>query len=1375
MSSEGTAMTSAYPAVVFAALMVLSLPAGGVQFSDTNGTGVADMDVDEGTVTIDFETVYGEHGTTDGMLLTDEYNATHGITFDDHFGDKPAGAQIINCSDEGVCEEARSGETVIRGTPGELQNNRVEVQFAELKRSVTVYVRESERAADEMDQGDRMVVHMNASDLWGMDETNSTSFAPDSGWHKISLGDPDEDPMIQGFELSGHVEGEHESNFIIMDDLTFDLEDGPRPPPEDEVAPAAILRSPSDGESLDEEFLPLEVSARDDRRLANVSYELGFQGEAPFRERQICGDRFFPCPPSDDVFSYENDVRLPGEGDYVIDLEACDLTGNCSRTSASFAVLKPDEPEIHTPVVAEISQGVQSELVELPSGTGAVEDYGRLRTPLVANKTTVVRVYPFAEDGSRPDFSRRLRMRIVRDDGSETATRLWPNAGPESIEVSERPDDEESRDRELWGMRAETDESLNYVVPAELLSDADYVEFGLEGMTGVSRVEISPEVTMGIIPYNMSGPTLPPEEKDNMRGLYQHLRVSYPISDLRVPRGDRWESVDGSPSEDPFVGLELAQRDSNETADILSDVSLLDSSVAPRKSSRPDYVVAIGFAGRFNDTGGRAYLGKPLGVSVALPSGPHEIGHTLGLEHASNAHNESDGGGWEPWPYPHGRIGPEPNAPRGVYQATFGVIPNQTSDGPGPGEWELTLIDQCPTAVMAENQSKRLPTCSLADSVQMHDMMSYGANPFWTADIFPGGNRFKWPSDKNYRRLLGGIRSRSPHTTTSTRTTGSLAATEDDTRGDSAAAASTSDSDSLDASSDSDAPVEGLVIVGEVRGDDWELTAPPMRKPVAPTDVTDGTGNYTARLEDENGTTVAERAFDVAETPEAGNEGDGMFSLVLPYEPSATVLIIEDDTRRYVAREASPNAPEVTVTSPDGGEILEAGEYTTTWEADDPDGDELTFLVEYSPDGGLHWEGVTVVHPGQPNESTFEVGAFVPGRKGVVRVSASDGLNTDVDYSDEYFSLGTEEEPAPNLPPSVEAPPAVTIDEGGTAELETSFVDPDPLDSHTAEIDWGEGTVTAGAVSEHGGAGTVSGSHDYGDDGVYTVTVNVTDDHDHAGTNTTTVTVENLDPTVSIDTTDTIAFSEGDAFLGTVGESQRHEANASDPGSDDLTFEWPEERTTYFNDGIGPDPDLSPGGTFQFEVADEANVTFDDPGVHEVVVTVTDDDGGSASDTATKVVTAPGGDARGIGFWRHQYSERGRVHYSEANLTAFLTIVDFGSAVFHENVSVDSFELAHEILRTAGPSMRTKAEAQTLAAWLNFAAGRVNWDEQIDTTGDGTGDRTFHDVMSEVESILNDPGATDAELERAKDLAEAVNTGGDPTIQGRAWAVTGSG
>ncbi|MFC1976273.1 PKD domain-containing protein, partial [Chloroflexota bacterium] len=50
----------------------------------------------------------------------------------------------------------------------------------------------------------------------------------------------------------------------------------------------------------------------------------------------------------------------------------------------------------------------------------------------------------------------------------------------------------------------------------------------------------------------------------------------------------------------------------------------------------------------------------------------------------------------------------------------------------------------------------------------------------------------------------------------------------------------------------------------------------------------------------------------------------------------------------------------------------------------------------------------------------------------------------------------------------------------------------DPAQTHTATIDWGDGTISSGSVSETNGSGTVSGSYTYNTPGVYTLKLTVT-------------------------------------------------------------------------------------------------------------------------------------------------------------------------------------------------------------------------------------------------------------------------------------------
>jgi len=83
-----------------------------------------------------------------------------------------------------------------------------------------------------------------------------------------------------------------------------------------------------------------------------------------------------------------------------------------------------------------------------------------------------------------------------------------------------------------------------------------------------------------------------------------------------------------------------------------------------------------------------------------------------------------------------------------------------------------------------------------------------------------------------------------------------------------------------------------------------------------------------------------------------------------------------------------------------------------------------------------------------------------------------------------------------------------------------------------------------------------------------------------------------------------------------VGHDITFEADATDPGSDDLTFTWnwddlsPDDVAAYYNDGVGPDPYPSTDGTYPFAASDARTHAFMAADTYNVTLTVTDDDGG---------------------------------------------------------------------------------------------------------------------------------------------------------------------
>ena len=328
-----------------------------------------------------------------------------------------------------------------------------------------------------------------------------------------------------------------------------------------------------------------------------------------------------------------------------------------------------------------------------------------------------------------------------------------------------------------------------------------------------------------------------------------------------------------------------------------------------------------------------------------------------------------------------------------------------------------------------------------------------------------------------------------------------------------------------------------------------------------------------------------------------------------------------------------------------------------------------------------------------------------------------------------------------NVPPAVVVT-GDSIDEGGTAAVSAVVSDPGVLDTHTATIDWGDGSAVAPVALGALASGVL---HPYGDNGVFPVTVTVTDDDGGMGADSANVAVANVDPAVVLDTGDAVSFPGGDYLVVEAGGDLPSSADGSDQGSDDLTFTWSTgEVTTYFNDDEGPDPLPSPFGTYPFAASDDIVAQYAGVGVETLELTLGDDDGGSDSASAGVLVTGTADDTRGDGWWKHQYGGQGQPQVDAATLEGYLEIVNAASSVFSESRALADADDAHAVLSPTGGDARGRAEAAVLEAWLQFASGAVPWDATVPLAGQGS--VGLLDLMLEAEEVVLDGAATDGEL-----------------------------
>lgn len=150
-----------------------------------------------------------------------------------------------------------------------------------------------------------------------------------------------------------------------------------------------------------------------------------------------------------------------------------------------------------------------------------------------------------------------------------------------------------------------------------------------------------------------------------------------------------------------------------------------------------------------------------------------------------------------------------------------------------------------------------------------------------------------------------------------------------------------------------------------------------------------------------------------------------------------------------------------------------------------------------------------------------------------------------------------------NTPPSALAVVPGAAVEGGTATLAATFIDPDAADTHTATVDWGDGTPPQ-SLALPAGLTSFSPAHVYRDSGVYSAVVTVADPAASTSPVTVVVNVANVAPTITSMTLSASSIVEQ--------ESVTVEVAFADPGASDtftLTLSW--------GDGSSSSADLAAG------------------------------------------------------------------------------------------------------------------------------------------------------------------------------------------------------
>lgn len=231
---------------------------------------------------------------------------------------------------------------------------------------------------------------------------------------------------------------------------------------------------------------------------------------------------------------------------------------------------------------------------------------------------------------------------------------------------------------------------------------------------------------------------------------------------------------------------------------------------------------------------------------------------------------------------------------------------------------------------------------------------------------------------------------------------------------------------------------------------------------------------------------------------------DAINSAKLLSTPNGRYLQIET-TLQIASGDVSPILYDLIVRVDNQPPTAEAGGPYTTDEgspvvlnasgSSDPDGDPLNYAWDLDNDSVFETPGMTATLTPLDGPATIEVGLQVTDGKGGV---ATDTVKINVN----------------NVAPVV-CPVIVPIEPqpvNKSINVSALFTDAGILDTHITGINYGDGTITPGTVSETDGSGSANGSHIYTAAGLYRVKVNVTDKDGGAGTATAELYVVIYDP-----------------------------------------------------------------------------------------------------------------------------------------------------------------------------------------------------------------------------------------------------------------------
>jgi|GEM_PF-5491700 len=239
---------------------------------------------------------------------------------------------------------------------------------------------------------------------------------------------------------------------------------------------------------------------------------------------------------------------------------------------------------------------------------------------------------------------------------------------------------------------------------------------------------------------------------------------------------------------------------------------------------------------------------------------------------------------------------------------------------------------------------------------------------------------------------------------------------------------------------------EAIAIMGTISHIDPTAILYSLTETGGDVEASDPDSPYVLVFRDAEANELGRHGFPVMEEELAREKGESAFyQTAAPLPPATRTIEVRYRDRLLSSLTRSANPPAVKLQSPP--DLAKArGPVTVSWAATDPDDDVLTFDLLWSGDGGQSFRPLEI---GLRSTSADVNPARLPGAAGLLRVVASDGVNT----ASDQLAVTTS-----NKAPLVAIAPPTTPErlyEGEPVMLKGTALDPeDGLITAAAQLSW---------------------------------------------------------------------------------------------------------------------------------------------------------------------------------------------------------------------------------------------------------------------------------------------------------------------------------